>query len=44
MAVDGVKVFVPGNCVVHTRKYQLFPYFGGNETAPHDIKIKIKKG
>ena len=24
------------------RKYFLWPYFGGNETAPHDIKIKIK--
>ena len=43
MAVDGVKVFVPRNCVVHRRKYQLFPYFGGDETAPHNITIKIKK-
>ena len=24
------------------RKYFLWPYFGGNETAPHDIKILIK--
>ena len=23
-------------------KYLLYPYFGGNETAPHDIIIKIK--
>lgn len=22
--------------------YQLFPYFGGDEVAPHDIRIKIK--
>ena len=22
--------------------YQLYPYFGGNETAPHDIRIWIK--
>jgi hypothetical protein len=22
--------------------YKLLPYFGGNETAPHDIKIKIR--
>jgi hypothetical protein len=43
VAVDGVKVFVPRNCVTHSRKYQLFPYFGGDETAPHDITIKIKK-
>ena len=43
MEVDGVKVFIPRNCVTHSRKYQLFPYFGGDETAPHDITIKIKK-
>ena len=23
--------------------YMLFPYFGGNERAPHDIKIYIKE-
>ena len=23
--------------------YKLFPYFGGNEVAPHDIHIKIKE-
>ena len=23
--------------------YMLFPYFGGNETAPHDILIRIKR-
>jgi hypothetical protein len=22
--------------------YQLYPYFGGDETAPHDINIWIK--
>ena len=43
MRVDGVKVFIPRNCVNHKRKYQLYPYFGGDETAPHDIKIKIKR-
>ena len=40
--VDGVRVFIPRNCVEHKRRYQLYPYFGGDETAPHDIKIKIK--
>ena len=25
------------------RRYYLYPYFGGNEYAPHDIKIKIKE-
>jgi hypothetical protein len=24
-------------------RYQLFPYFGGDEKAPHNIKIKIKE-
>ena len=43
MHVDNNKVFIPRNCVTHKRKYQLYPYFGGNETAPHDIKIQIKK-
>ena len=23
--------------------YQLYPYFGGDETAPHDIKIRIRQ-
>jgi len=23
-------------------RYYLWPYFGGDETAPHDITIKIK--
>ncbi len=23
--------------------YRLFPYFGGNKTAPHDMEIKMKK-
>jgi len=23
--------------------YQLYPYFGGNETAPHDVNIWIKE-
>ena len=23
--------------------YQLYPYFGGDETAPHDIRIRIKE-
>ena len=42
MRVNEVVVHVPRNCTNHKRKYQLYPYFGGDETAPHDIKIKIK--
>ena len=43
MQVDGVRVFIPRNCVRQRRRYQLYPYFGGDEVAPHDITIKIKK-
>jgi len=28
---------------VDYRRYYLYPYFGGQEKAPHDITIKIKK-
>ena len=44
LAVDGTYVYVPRNCVYDKRRYQLYPYFGGDEPAPHDIHIKIKKG
>jgi hypothetical protein len=27
---------------VNTQRYQLFPYFGGDEVAPHPIRILIK--
>ncbi|RNI30516.1 hypothetical protein EFB08_04460 [Rufibacter latericius] len=29
-------------CTGEGKGYQLYPYFGGDETAPHEIKIKIK--
>lgn len=29
---------------VQAKGYQLYPYFGGNESAPHDVNIWIKKG
>jgi len=44
LAVDGTYVYVPRNCPQEYRRYQLYPYFGGNEPAPHNINIKIKKG
>ena len=44
LEVDGTYVYVPRNCPSDNRRYQLFPYFGGDETAPHNIHIKIKKG
>jgi len=43
MSVGGDVVTVPRPCGGGgIRKYYLWPYFGGNEVAPHDIKIKIK--
>ena len=30
-------------CFIEYKKYLLYPYFGGDETAPHDITIRIKK-
>ena len=30
-------------CSNDYKRYYLNPYFGGDETAPHDIKIKIKE-
>ena len=29
-------------CFTTYKRYFLYPYFGGNETAPHDITIRIK--
>ena len=42
LCVDNNCVFVPRNCPNHYRRYMLYPYFGGDETDPHDIKIRIK--
>ena len=41
LSVDGTYVHVPRNCPREYRRYQLYPYFGGQEPAPHDIKISI---
>ena len=44
MTVDGTKVeVIRAPCGVNYRKYYLYPYFGGDETAPHNVKIKIKE-
>ena len=50
-ALDGKYVFklagktveMERGCVGISDKYKLFPYFGGDEVAPHQIKIKIKE-
>ena len=34
---------LPRHCTGNGEGYQLYPYFGGDETAPHDIKIAIKE-
>lgn len=41
-SVNGVSKTVPRKSTTLTAKgYKLFPYFGGDETAPHDISIVI---
>ncbi len=42
LCVDGDCVDLDRTCSNDYKKYKLYPYFGGQETAPHDIKIKIK--
>ena len=42
LCVDGTCVDLERTCPNTYKKYQLYPYFGGQETAPHDIKIRIK--
>jgi hypothetical protein len=37
------KVTLPRACTGEANGYQLYPYFGGDETAPHDIKINIRE-
>lgn len=42
--LDGETTYMPRGCSNKGGiKYNLFPYFGGNEAAPHDITIKIKE-
>jgi hypothetical protein len=41
----GNTVTVPRGCSSsEMRGYQLYPYFGGNKSAPHEIRIKIEEG
>ncbi|HNE50478.1 MAG TPA: hypothetical protein PKM51_05415 [Chitinophagales bacterium] len=40
-SVDDTTIEMPRTAVVASG-YQLYPYFGGDETAPHSIKIYIK--
>ena len=43
ITVNGKTVEVSRGCGLAYNKYYLYPYFGGDEKAPHDIKIKIKE-
>ena len=43
ISVDGVTKETPRSCGLNYQKYYLYPYFGGDETAPHDITIRIKE-
>ena len=41
--LDGKRLALPRACTGKGEGYQLYPYFGGDETAPHDISILIKE-
>lgn len=41
--INGKSATLPRHCVGKYSRYKLFPYFGGDETAPHDIKIVIQE-
>ncbi|MCX2739245.1 hypothetical protein [Pontibacter anaerobius] len=40
--LHGQEVSMPRACNGAAEGYQLYPYFGGDEVAPHDIRISIK--
>jgi hypothetical protein len=42
--VKNKKYLFPRTCnSINIEGYRLYPYFGGDEMAPHDIKIRIKE-
>ncbi len=41
-SVDGKAVSLPRACNGTGKGYKLYTYFGGDETAPHDVTIEIK--
>jgi hypothetical protein len=41
--LNGKTVELPRHCNGQGEGYQLYPYFGGDETAPHDIIIAIRE-
>lgn len=43
MRVNDISTVIPRICPNDYRRYYLYPYFGGDETAPHKIIIRLKK-
>ena len=43
LGVNDGYVFIDRPCIKNYKRYYLYPYFGGDETAPHDIVIRIKE-
>ena len=41
-SLDNITVELPRSCAKEASGYLLFPYFGGDESAPHDIRIEIR--
>ncbi|MBC5773469.1 hypothetical protein H8S95_05285 [Pontibacter sp. KCTC 32443] len=41
--LNGNAVELPRHCNGKAEGYQLYPYFGGDEVAPHDITIAIRE-
>lgn len=43
LTVDRVSKYTTRPCSGDYKRYKLYPYFGGDEKAPHSINIKIKE-
>lgn len=41
--VNDKTVYLPRHCSGRYSRYRLYPYFGGDETAPHDIHIQLRE-
>ncbi|HVF97889.1 MAG TPA: hypothetical protein VM871_11230 [Flavisolibacter sp.] len=39
---DKVEIMSRASTTTKAKGYQLYPYFGGNETAPHEVRVWIK--
>jgi hypothetical protein len=41
--VNDIEYIVDKNCNYEGKRYKLWPYFGGDEKAPHEMVIRIKE-